>query len=488
MSMVEVSGGPGDRATHTRPRAASDAPPDIASIEARAQQVPDAAQAPTHQTTAVVGTETERETFIPVSRVDLYARLTAEAAWPPGEAAQARRFFQFLAAWRHLSYMERLLTLKEDYLPFSPDRDTINTHRYDERELSTFQEDLIHQIVGLLERANYRPITRRQLNEIFSEDSAYGLDLSVDLGEFEEVQIYCRGATTKQTHKRSWRKLWLGHETINVPIYQRLFLLLKLKDEETRVREIAHREDLTETKARKRFTKLRRMLPDGVSSNYVYLKMFKRIPRADLQMLFPNTRVQFKLWDKVRLGVTAGGGTVVSAVTTATKVIAAANPVSILVALVALVGVVFRQVKKFFTQRNQYMMVLAQNLYFHNLADNRGVLTLLTDRAEEEDVKEEILLYSLIAKEPLLEHDLEEARLAIEAFLEEEFGVEVRFDLYDALERLLNDGIVTRAEDGVLAAVSPRDGCDHIDKKWDAYLDTADFFALPKEAHERPMA
>ena len=31
---------------------------------------------------------------------------------------------------------------------------------------------------------------------------------------------------------------------------------------------------------------------------------------------------------------------------------------------------------------------MAQNLYFHSLADNRGVLIMIADRAAEEDVEE----------------------------------------------------------------------------------------------------
>ena len=52
------------------------------------------------------------------------------------------------------------------------------------------------------------------------------------------------------------------------------------------------------------------------------------------------------------------------------------------------------------------MVVMAQNLYFHAMADNRGVMTLLADRAAEEDVKEEMLLYSVLAKEPANIRDL----------------------------------------------------------------------------------
>ncbi len=68
-------------------------------------------------------------------------------------------------------------------------------------------------------------------------------------------------------------------------------------------------------------------------------------------------------------------------------------------ALAGLGGVAVRQATAFINQRNRYMVVMARNLYFHSMADNRGVVTLLADRAAEEDFKEEMLLYCVLAKE-----------------------------------------------------------------------------------------
>ncbi len=416
----------------------------------------------------------EREHFIPVSRFALMQRLTEERAWPNGEAESVRRFFRVLAHWRHLSYTERLLRLKEAYLPFSPDRDTVRANSYSPEECADKRRRLVELLRCLLERANYKRITKEMLDDIFSEDSAYGLDLEVDLTEFEEAMLYYRGAATKTLRKRDWKKLYLGWKESEVPVFQRLFLLLKLKPAEVRIKEIMQREGCNEKKAAKLLKRYRRMLPDDVSSDYIYLKLFKRIPRADIQMLFPNTKVQFRPFDKIKLALTAGGGTLASVATTATKILAAANPLKAAVALLGLVGVVFRQVMKFFNQRNQYMMVLAQNLYFHNLADNRGVLTLLSDRGEEEDIKEEMLLYALLAKEPLLEEELPEGGRAIERYLEEEFGVQVAFDLYDALSRLEAEGLIRKDAEGRLSMMPPAEASRYIDSKWDEYLNTDD--------------
>lgn len=111
-------------------------------------------------------------------------------------------------------------------------------------------------------------------------------------------------------------------------------------------------------------------------------------------MLFPNTRISFRPFDKLKLCVTAGGGTAAGVAGTATKILAATNPFALAIALAGLSAVIFRQVMGFFNTRNRYMMMLAQNLYFCSLANNRGALTLIVDSAEEEDVKEDMLPYA----------------------------------------------------------------------------------------------
>ena len=79
-----------------------------------------------------------------------------------------------------------------------------------------------------------------------------------------------------------------------MPIFQRLFLLLKLKPAEQRGAEIAAATGIDQARAVKMARKRREHLPTGVSSGKIYVKVFKRIPQVDLEMLFPNTRIAFR--------------------------------------------------------------------------------------------------------------------------------------------------------------------------------------------------
>ena len=208
--------------------------------------------------------------------------------------------------------------------------------------------------------------------------------------------------------------------------------MLKLKPVEVRIREIMLKEQVDAAKAEKIITKLRKTLPASISGDYIYLKLFKFIPRADLEMLFPNTRVKMRQIDKLKLGVTAGGGGAAGIATTIAKlstVAALTNPLTVGMAMIGLGGIVFRQVSSVFATRTTYMAQLSKNLYFNNLANNHSVMAVLSERGEEEDIKEEVLLYTLLARSTMNRSGLADAKLAIEHYLQSEFQVKVSFDI-----------------------------------------------------------
>ena len=64
------------------------------------------------------------------------------------------------------------------------------------------QKRLVAQMADLLEQANFTRVDPANVHFILTKDSAYGLDLEVDLDAFEEVLIYYRGATTITERRR----------------------------------------------------------------------------------------------------------------------------------------------------------------------------------------------------------------------------------------------------------------------------------------------
>jgi hypothetical protein len=273
-------------------------------------------------------------------------------------------------------------------------------------------------------------------------------------------------------------------------VFQRLFILFKLKPYERRVRDLMEKQKLDRKKAESLVRRERKLLPDTVSSDYVYIKLFKNMPRSDVEMAFPNTRVRFRLFDKIKFGVTASSGLGAGVVSTIGKLALLSNPYTLAMTLGGLGGLVVRQASAFIAQRNRYMVVLARNLYFHSMADNRGVMTLLADRAADEDIKEEILLYTALANERVNIREIDAVDRTIEQYLAKTFNIDVDFDVSDALERLKQEGVVTELPDGTLETLLPHEAALHIDKLWDACLDNLPDLTTSGEGQEmeRPPA
>ncbi len=436
-----------------------------------------------HSTTSVAeGTDVvapddqrPRERFIPVTTLALVDRLTVPEAWPNGDADEARRLFKYLNFWRRQLHTEHLLKLLRAYEPFNPDSDLLQTRQYSAQDRKRLQKRVVAGVEHILKRANYERIDTSDVERILTKESHYGLDLHVDFSVFEECIIYYRGASTRRDQRRQLKK-FMRKEEFDIPIFRRLFLLFKLKAFDAHVAELmTANPKLTRKEAERKVKTLRATIPKEVSDDNIYLKLFKNIPRSDVEMIFPNTRVRFRLMDKIKLSVTGGGALGMGVFGTAGKIAAggltATNPVALAGAVAGLGGIAFRQGVNFMNQKQRYMVVMAQNLYFHAMADNRGVLIKLSDRAAEEDVKEEMLLYSVLAKVTAKRSDLPHMDQAIERYLTSTFGVEVDFDLEDALERLEAEGLVQEDANGVLHTLPPRAAADHLDAKWDAYLD-----------------
>ena len=413
----------------------------------------------------------KRERFIPITRFALMERLTLPSAWKTGEAQDVRRFFRYLDYWRQQQYNAQLLELEQIYETFSPDSDLLMTRQFSDDERLRLKNRIVSGVESLLQHANYERIDPADLSLILTKDSHYGLDLMVDMHAFEDILIYYRGASNRKHERRRFQK-FMRKEEFDVPVFQRLFILFKLKPFEVRVDDLMRRELLTREQAEKKVLKHRASMPSGISDKFIYLKLFKNIPRTDIEMVFPNTQVRFRAFDKVKLGVSAGSGLGMGVVGAAGKIaLIATNPLAAAGAAAGLGGVAFRQAMGFMNQKQKYMVVMAQNLYFHTMADNRGVILKMAARGAEEDIKEEMLLYTVLAKEQASRADLPAIDQAIEQYLQRTFGLAVDFDLEDALDRLIRDGIVTEGADGTLTTLGAKDAARHIDAKWDMFLD-----------------
>ena len=401
------------------------------------------------------------ERFIPVAFEELLEVTLKHCNFEQQEAYE--HFASSLRSYYHIRFHPDLLELKSLYLPFNPDADTVSLKHYSHKEYEEIKSDLVTKIRPLLNDANYEELTQEALSKSLNDISPYGVDVSVDFEDFEDIVLYFRGEAESVQERRTLKSLYLKKETLHVNVYQRLFLLIKPKTLNTRASEIVDKEGGDFEKIKKKLRKTTPVLIEGDESERIYLKLFKDIPQADLEMLFPNTKVKITLQDKMKIGVTGGGGTAGGIFTLITKLSAAVEPMSLIIALGGFGGVLWRQIKNVFTHQTRYMAALAKNLYFYNLDNNAGVLTYMIDLAEAVESKEALLAYLFLSasSETINRETLDKK---IEAYMLKTFKIPMDFEVDDGIEKLLELGIVKEV-DGLLHVSNIQEAIKQLQKE-----------------------
>lgn len=283
--------------------------------------------------------------------------------------------------------------------------------------------------------------------------------------------MYVRGVHTKTATLRSLKTMYLERQS-EVTVFDSLFLFLKLKSFDARVAELAAERGNSTERAAKRVRKNREALPQGLNDSLVYLRLFKDIPVSDLDMILPLSRVRISVVDKLKLGVTGGVGVAGGVASTATKVAAAATPFGLLSALGGLVAVSVKQVQSVFRRRNLYHLKLARLLYFHNIDSNLGALTRLLSSAEDQELKEMALAYTLLRRAEPDGLTAAELDRQVEARLAGRFGVRADFEVEDALGDLGRTGLLVPAAGARYRALEPHAAFAALESRWDALFET----------------
>jgi len=220
----------------------------------------------------------------------------------------------------------------------------------------------------------------------------------------------------------------------------------------------------------------------------VVLKMFHNVPKADLEMLFPNTKIRMRLKDKLMIGIPALISGIILAVTKlgASFIIIGAlvgfwlgfsdepvtlNKTSLVVVLAGLgtiAGYLWKQLSGFNKKKLQFVQKLIENLYFKNLDNNEGVYYRLVNEAEKEEVKEILLayFYLLQSEKPLNKKELD---LGLEQWINKVWGCSIDFDIDDAIDKLQRLNLVIQKDSNFVAVKLPS-AIKHLDQRWDNYF------------------
>ena len=388
---------------------------------------------------------TDREHYIPLRQNDLVELLLRQPGMSDGDRQQFRQFCTLVSATYHFEYYQKLQELKNEYAPFDPDAATTSPVQLTAGEKQQKLDGLFQRFGWLMERANFQHLDRQAIIEAMNVVSDWGLNMQVDFSVFERLEVYTRGDTLGKRTRRRWWRLF-RKETLELPVFQRMALILKLRPH--------------------------KRLGRGVDTAAVFLKLFKDIPKMDLEMLLPGARLQMPGLARLKLGGSflGGLGFIVYKILTELYVVLAIGFWAFWGPIAAILGYGYKQWYGYQTTKTTYSLQLTQSLYFQNLDNNAGVLNHLLDEAEEQECREAILGYYYLWRHAG-EKGWTSAELDdfIEAELERLAGIKVDFEIDDALAKLEHLQIVTKDGDRYRARPVAK-ALEMLDWTWDNYF------------------
>ncbi|MEQ8786195.1 MAG: TMEM143 family protein [Pirellulaceae bacterium] len=395
-------------------------------------------------------TNGEREHFIPLSKRDLISLVASDVDLSPAEREKFLALCRLLEATFHFEYHHQLDALKDAYAPFDPDADTVPLAPISSEGRQAVLESLFSQFQSLLERANFRPLSRDEIEKALQAASHSGVNLNLDFDVFERLDVYVRGNVISRRRRRIPWKPW-KFETVDVPTYQRLVVIFRLRNHGA--------------------------LDRKADTESVFLKIFKNIPHDDVEMLLPGTRVRMTLLDqaKIWLPTLSGLSIALFKIAKGALLLAFAGLYGLL-AFVGLVGgTIGYGVKSFLgflRTKDKYQLNLTRSLYFQNLDNNAGVLCRLLDEAEEQELRETVLAYFLLWRHaPSEGWTMQQIDQAAEQYLEETVGLKVDFEVDDAVAKLLRLGIGQKRGGDRYSAVGVETALVRLDEAWDNFFD-----------------
>ncbi|MCS6850020.1 MAG: TMEM143 family protein [Gemmataceae bacterium] len=398
----------------------------------------------------------DREHFIPIYCRELVHQLLQNPALSKEERPLFRNFCKLVSARIHYDYHDHLEKLKRLYAPFDPDADIDPDSDISLSDVTTPADRgerlqaLFREFEALVRQANYRELTRDELEEALELASLWGIRMDVDFSVFDRFAVFARGDTKQVRRRRAPWKLFV-EEAVEVPVYRRLAIILKLKPS--------------------------RRLGSQVDTNSVLLKLFKDIPKPDLDMLLPGARVRMTNLDRGKIGLPLITGLGMAMWRMADDILGAlfrsgANPSLLLWGLATgAIGYGTRSLYNYLGTKQRYYLTLTQSLYHQSLDSNAGVFTRLLDEAEEQDACEVILgYYYLLRQDALnLEWTVEDLDKEIENYLYEHFHCKVDFDVKDAVRKLERLRLVV-VTGGKYRALPLPEALKELDHQWDNFF------------------
>jgi len=363
------------------------------------------------------------ESYVPATKSELVEMLVRHGSLDDREAAQFRRLARLIAAAFHIEFHQRLEHLKRIYAPFDPDSDTRPIGGSGSRSRAAGPDELLDAVGEVLTAAHYHPLSAQELDRALTGATYWGLDLQIDRSIFDRLMIYVRGDSSASRVRRDIGTLF-RRRVVELEVYERLVLAVKLRGGDDHDAQ--------------------------ADADNIHFKMFREIPKLDLEMLLPGTRPRMRLLDGGKIGASSVWG-----LFSLSKMLIEALLYAKLIWFTFLVGSVSYAIQSFLgyqRTRKAYDHSVTQQLYYQNLDNNVGVFCRVIDEAEEEEAKEAILAYYFLWRRGAEAWTPDRLARQIEDWVRAQTGESCRFQVHEAIGKLVRCGVLATDDSQLRAA------------------------------------
>jgi hypothetical protein len=390
----------------------------------------------------------ERQQYIPVSRAkvkDAIFQLDGIDDRIRDGLAKVSEMLE--AIWHHSSHAG-LENLKSLYESMDPDQIAAPDSVGKEEFLSTLNEALID--------GNWEEISDEEMQDALDGEDVFAISLDVRFDEYVTMKLYKLGEVSIEDERLSL--FGLKKETVTIDAFDRIIQILEFQDESW----------FAERKRMKHY--------QGDESKGLHIRLFKTVPKLDLETIFPNTSPMMRGVDKIKIGAPLIGGLVSIGMKFGPILLGASasgnTSLSLLGGILAALGTyVMKTYMSYQKTREKYQTQVSKDLYFKGQANNAAVLNMIVDLGEEQEVKEALLAYTFLLLECEENYDEERLDDRIEGWLLNTFGYDIDFEVDDALDKLEKMRLLSKTEEGILSVAPIEEALAILDDYWDNIYD-----------------
>ncbi|KAJ9683162.1 hypothetical protein PVL29_018947 [Vitis rotundifolia] len=416
----------------------------------------------------------ERESVIPILKPKLIMTL-ANLIEHSSDRAEflklCKRVEYTIRAW-YLLQFEDLMQL---YSLFDPvhGAQKLQQQNLPPEEIDVLEQNFLMYLFQVMEKSNFKIATEEEIEVALSGQYLLNLPITVDeskldkklLGRYfsehpqenipdfsDKYVIFRRGIGIDRTSD------YFFMEKVDMIISRLWLMLLKLtrlerfffrksharekKDpkKNDEIRTEAEADDLSVERIRIENMELRRACTAAKPERGIYVKHFKNIPMADMEIVLPekkNPGLTPMDWVKFIASAVVGLVAVVGSLD-----MPKADLWVIFAVLSTLIGYCAKTYFTFQANMAAYQNLITQSMYDKQLDSGKGTLLHLCDDVIQQEVKEVIISFFILMEQGKATRQDLDSRC--EELIKEEFGEDCNFDVDDAVQKLEKLGIVAR--------------------------------------------